>query len=74
MKRGILMKISLMSALLVAALVIFSATQSPEKNATTPSKAESEADCFGKKGGGGSGEMIWESLPRQFISSINVIR
>lgn len=71
MSRKNYLKISLIGFVVVAALVFLSFAASGIDNAAPASQP---AECCLEEGEScGSGEMIWESLPRQFMSSINVM-
>lgn len=71
MSRKNYLKISLIGLVVVAALVFLSFAATGIENAYPASQP---ADCcLEEEGSRGAGEMIWESLPRQFMSSINVM-
>lgn len=66
-------RINLIGLFVVAALVFFTASAYTDKADTTP-QANPEGCCLEDENKCGTGEMIWESLPRQFISSMSAMR
>jgi len=70
MQKKYLVRIALAVLLITGSFIILSSSSKAGKK---QSCNESREDCCKKKDGNTpSGEMIWESLSRQFISSIEI--
>lgn len=71
MSRKNYLKISLIGFLVATTLVFLSFAATGIDN---PSPVSQPADCsLEQEGSNGAGEMIWESLPRQFMSSLSAM-